>query len=334
MKLRFLIRLGARIGIALGFLAAVIWLAFIPSPKEPPYTFVGAWGGKGHAPGQFDDPTGIAVAGEEVFVADSRNDRIQVFDLQGRFKRQFGSAGAAPGQLGRPMNLAVRDGRLYVAEYVNDRIQVFGLDGTPRAIIGGPGSGPGQFNAPGGVALAANGDLIVADFYNQRVQQLKADGSFVRQWGRSGVIGIGAGQFNYPTDVAVGTDGTVFVADGYNDRIQAFAADGAFSHKWGGPLAMNVFGPFPGWFATVTSLAVDGRGQLFAADFYNHRVQKFSADGTFLTQFGSRGEGRGRFEYVIAVAVAADESVFAVDFGNQRVTRWRPQADSVRDPRP
>ena len=334
MKFRFPIKLGAGIVIALGFLAAVIWLAFIPLPNEPPYTFVGAWGGKGHAPGQFDDPTGIAVAGEEVFVADSRNDRIQVFDLQGRFKRQFGSAGAALGQLGRPMNLAVRDGRLYVAEYVNDRIQVFGLDGTPRAIIGGPGSGPGQFNAPGGVALAPNGDLIVADFYNQRVQQLKPDGSFVRQWGTTDEIGIRGGEFNYPTDVAVGADGTVFVADGYNDRIQAFAADGAFSHKWGGPLAMNVFGPFPGWFATVTSIAIDSRGHVFAADFYNHRVQKFSDNGTFLTQFGSRGEGRGQFEYVIAVAVAENGAVFAVDFGNNRVTRWRAEEASVGDPRP
>ncbi|MGN2393338.1 NHL repeat-containing protein, partial [Pelomicrobium sp. G1] len=61
-------------------LAALGSFAFIPSAKEPAYVFVTAWGEKGDGPGQFDDPTGVAVAGREVFVADSRNGRIQVFD--------------------------------------------------------------------------------------------------------------------------------------------------------------------------------------------------------------------------------------------------------------
>ena len=162
-----------------------------------------------------------------------------------------------------------------------------------------------------------------ADFYNQRIQQLHPDGGFVRQWGTTGKSGVSAGAFNYPTDVAIGPDGTIFVADGYNDRVQAFTADGRFSHKWGGPFAMNIYGPFNGWFATVTSLAVDGEGNVFVADFYNHRVQKFAADGTFLTAFGGEGDGPGRFRYAIAVAVAEDGSVFVADFGNNRVQKFR-----------
>ena len=69
---------------AAAVLAAVLvaaWLAFVPVAKEPPYQFVAAWGGTGDGPGQFDDPTGIAVAGEELFVADARNGRIQVFGV-------------------------------------------------------------------------------------------------------------------------------------------------------------------------------------------------------------------------------------------------------------
>jgi hypothetical protein len=65
---------------------------------------------------------------------------------------------------------------------------------------------------------------------------------------------------------------------------------------------------------------------VFAADFYNHRVQKFAADGTFLTRFGTKGSGAGQFQHAIAVAAAADGTVFAVDFGNDRITRWRPAA--------
>jgi len=200
---------------------------------------------------------------------------------------------------------------------------VFGLDGKPERTMGEPGSKGGQFNAPGGVAVDAKGAIYVADFYNQRIQKLGPDGSFIRQWGETGKIGIRAGQMNYPTDVAIASDGTIYVADGYNDRIQVFTADGQFARKWGGPFAMNIFGPFNGWFATVTSIALDQAGNVFVVDFYNHRVQKFAPDGTFLTSFGERGSGAGQFEHPIAVATAPNGDVFVTDFGNHRVQRWR-----------
>ena len=186
-------------------------------------------------------------------------------------------------------------------------------------------SRPGRFNAPGGVAVASNDDLIVADFYNQRIQRLRRDGAFIWQLGKTGEQGIWAGAFNYPTDVAVGRDGTVFVADGYNDRIQVFGGDGTYLRRWGGPFGLNIFGPFNGWFTTVTGLAVDKVGNLFVADFYNHRVQKFRSDGTFLTSLGKKGNGPGRFNHAIAVAVAEDGSVFVADFGNNRIQKWQPR---------
>jgi DNA-binding beta-propeller fold protein YncE len=303
-------------------LAASAWLTFVPKAEEPGYAFVTAWGEEGSGPGQFRDAIGITVAEGEVFVADSRNGRIQVFDFEGEFKRQFGKPGDGPGELGRPMNLAIEGDELYVAEHWNDRIHIFGLDGTPRRIIGGSGAGPGQFSAPGGVAVAANGDLYIADFYNHRVQQLRPDGAFVRQWGATGENGLWAGEFNYPTDVAVSADGILYVADGYNDRIQAFGPEGRFLHKWGGPFALNISGPFNGWFATVTGIAVDKDGDVFVADFYNHRIQKFAPDGTFLVSFGDKGSAPGQFRYPVAVAAADDGSVYVADFGNSRIQRW------------
>ncbi len=324
-----IVTMGRSLKILAGFcigvlvLAAAGWITFVPSPQEPGYRFVDAWGEQGTRPGQFDDPTGIAVADGEVFVADSRNGRIQVFDLDGHFQRMFGKPGDKPGELGRPMNLTVHDRELYVPEYFNDRIQVFGLDGTPRRIIGSSGSGPGQFSAPVGVGVGENDDLHVADFYGQRVQQLKRNGAFVRQWGTTGRTSHAIGNFYYPTDVTLDHTGNVYVADGYGNRIQVFGPDGKFLRKWGGPLARGIYGPFNGWFTTVTSIAFGPEGNLFAADFYNHRVQKFSPDGTFLVAFGNKGTGPGQFNHPIAVAVADDGTVFVADFGNNRIEKWR-----------
>ncbi len=88
---------------------------------------------------------------------------------------------------------------------------------------------------------------------------------------------------------------------------------------------MNIFGPFRGWFATVTSITVDDMGNIFVADFYNNRIQKFAADGTFLTGFGEKGSGPGHFDHAMAVAVSSDGTVFATDLLNHRVTKWSPK---------
>jgi len=311
-------------GLILAFLVVGACLAFMPSPQEEGYKFVATWGEKGSGPGAFHDPTGIVAHGNQVFVADARNARIQVFDFTGAYQFQFGTQGKQPGQLERPMNLTIANNELYVPDYWNDRIEIFTLEGTPVKTIGLSGNGPGAFNAPGGVAVNEHGDVFVADFYNQRVQRLNADGSFHSQLGTTEQIGIRAGEFNYPTDVALGPDGTLYVADGYNDRIQSFSRNGQFLHKWGGPFAMNIFGPFNGWFATVTSIAVDREGNIFVADFYNHRIQKFAPNGTFLTAFGKEGTGPGEFQYPLAVTVVNDGTVFVTDFGNNRVQKWQP----------
>jgi len=306
-------------------LAAIVAIAgagcsiWSPAPQEPPYQLMKTWGSKGNEPGQFNEPTGIAIAGNEVFVSDSRNARIQVFDLDGNFKRAFGEG--APGQLGRPMNLNTAQGKLYVADYFRDRIQVYTLDGRFLRAVGKAGSGPGEFDAPGGVAVARNGDLYVADFYNQRVQHLHADGGFIRQWGVTRETGVFGGKLGYPTDVAVATNGTLYIADGYNDRVLAYGPNGELMAKWGGPFAMNIHGPWNGWFATVTGIALGPQGNVYVADFYNDRAQKFSPNGEFLNAFGLPGDGTTHT--AIAVAVDSEGSVFVADYANHQIQKWR-----------
>ena len=312
------------LAIALAVPLALASCAWFPDRREPPYEMANSWGGQGAGPGEFSDPNGIAVTGDRVFVADSRNHRIQVFTRAGAFIDQW----PVPEE-GRPMNLDVAEGRLYAADYWNDVIRVYALDsGDLLDSIGGPGDGPGRFRNPGGVAVGPDGHLFVADFANQRIQKLGPDGDFVRQWGTTGKKGyIFGGGFNYPVDVAVAGDGTLFVADGFNDRIQVFGPDGEFRHKWGGPFAANIGGDHFGWFRVPTGIALglDGR-VVFVADQENNRIQKFTRDGDFLTAFGTPHDGAGYTES--AVAVAADGTVYTANLVDNRVETWRPSTAS------
>lgn len=111
---------------------------------DPQGTFLGKWGRLGDAKGQTDTgqgvfwgPRSIAISPKgEVFVTDTGNKRIQVFDLTGGFKRMFGGAGSAPGQFNEEVGLALdAQGAVWVADAWNARLQQISSDGTPLAQI-------------------------------------------------------------------------------------------------------------------------------------------------------------------------------------------------------
>jgi hypothetical protein len=84
---------------------------------------------------------------------------------------------------------------------------------------GSSGAGNGLFYYPSGVAVQANGDVVVADSNNNRVQVFTPSGTYVGQWG---TLGVGNGQFEYPYGIATDGSGNIFVVDSYNERIQKF----------------------------------------------------------------------------------------------------------------
>ena len=112
MKRQRISKITSAFGLGFAVLLVGAYIAFVPFPQEEGYEFVAAWGKKGSGPGEFHDPTGIIAHGNQVFVADARNARIQVFDFSGIYQFQFGTRGKQSGQLERPMNLTIAPNEL------------------------------------------------------------------------------------------------------------------------------------------------------------------------------------------------------------------------------
>jgi len=133
-------------------------------------------GGKRHTltgPGDFSLPTNVAVDKEgNVYVTDTLNNRVEIFDADGAFVSEFGSAGDGPGRFARPKGIAVdSDGHIWVADEVQSRVQVYNKEGQLLIYLGGQGTYPGQFQALYGIAADNhNNRIITSEQFPGRVQ--------------------------------------------------------------------------------------------------------------------------------------------------------------------
>jgi DNA-binding beta-propeller fold protein YncE len=117
------------------------------------------------APGTFARPTNIAVGPNgDVYVSDTLNGRIQIFDADGTFLSMFGKPGDGPGDFARPKGIALdRDGHIWVADADQNRVKVFDREGHLCAYFGEYGYFPGQFALPSGLAVDQNNRVVVAE---------------------------------------------------------------------------------------------------------------------------------------------------------------------------
>jgi DNA-binding beta-propeller fold protein YncE len=333
------------------------------SQNASPPIFSLKWGAAGGGPGQFNDPEGVAVGPDgRVYVVDTENHRVQVFDSNGKFLFAWGSLCELSsgkgcqnpdgnGQFKEPEGIiAAPDGTIYVADSGNDRIELFEADGRFRARWGNSGAGEGQLSNPVGLALDKQGDLFVADTLNQRLEVFNAAGVFVRAWGSKGSAD---GQFKFPSGVAVDPDsGVVYVTDNGNHRVERFDLFGAFIGVWGSLCALVGDEQTPagtgcqspqgeGQFKLPFGIALDKPGNVYVVDQGNRRIQIFDPVGHFLFQWGSSCDlgsgagcvdpdgpgplerGDGQFLSPKGIAIASDGTIYIADSDNNRVQVFR-----------
>jgi DNA-binding beta-propeller fold protein YncE len=279
-------------------------------------------GSQGSESGQLLQPRNVTVSPQGlIFVADSGNHRVQVFDQDGNFNQGWGAFGSEPGKFNEPWGIAADEDFVYVADTWNHRIQKFSHDGELIDIFGQSGSptdgqiGEGLFFGPRAVVVRDDGNIVVTDTGNHRLQLFNSDGQFIQALGSQGTL---PGQFYEPVGLGVGDDGSIFVADTWNGRIQNFGQDLLPLNEWS----------VDAWYGESINnkpyMAVGSRGQIYVTDPEGYRVLIFDSDGQYVGRFGQYSNEIDGFALPVGIATDDTGKVYVADAGNSRILIFEP----------
>eukprot|EP00112_Aurelia_sp_Birch-Aquarium-sp1_P016051 Seg3600.2 transcript_id=Seg3600.2/GoldUCD/mRNA.D3Y31 product="E3 ubiquitin-protein ligase TRIM71" protein_id=Seg3600.2/GoldUCD/D3Y31 len=197
-----------------------------------------------------------------------------------------------------PFRVNVRQGRNYAG--VGHCMLQFGSEGESES----------QLCRPWGVCTDRDGNIIVADRSNNRIQIFDCKGNFMYKFGSAGSRN---GQFDRPAGVSVDNQNRIIVADKDNHRVQIFKLDGTFVLKFGERGSKN------GQFTYPWDTAANSEGRILVSDTRNHRVQLFSQDGTFINKYGFEGPLWKHFDSPRGVAFNHEGHMVVTDFNNHRL---------------
>lgn len=309
----------------------------------------------------FKLPAGIAVdASGTVFVADKDNHAIRKISPDGQVTTlvQHPFQNLQQIDLDPAGNVVVTNGNAISKVSPDGKVTTFaGLaesgdvnDGTGGAnwgIADGQGEAA-RFNGPGGLAVDATGTVFVADTWNNTIRKITSDAAVTTfaglpagyppaEFSTNCSDGQGShARFFMPNDVAVDRTGNVYVADTHNNAIRKITPSGQVT-TLAGLSPFSSVGSADGFgasarFASPHGTAVDGSGNLYVADSYNHTVRKIAPAGAVTTLAGSPGlsgsnDGDGaaaRFYYPKGVAADRTGNIYVSDTGNHTVRRITP----------
>ncbi len=308
------------------------------------------YGGAGSDLGELLDPRDVDVDAQgNIYVVEGNGHRVSLLSSTGELIRRFGSEGEGDGQFLFPVGVVVlTNGNVAVSSQNSRRIHIFNSSGVFQYAFGEWGDEAWQFDGPTYMARDSSNNLYISDWYLRSIQKFTVNGTYVSAIRNSGRTN---GRFVVPTDVAYDSIGNMYVLDNGN-RLQKFTNSGTYIstvipegilgygawHMFISPddrifissetsvdvydlsgnhlmaLGEGVGGSGDGQFNNPRGISMDSAGNVYVAEPYNHRIQKFNGTtGAFISKWGTRGIGDGQFALSDMIFITPNDDVYVGD---------------------
>ena len=263
-----------------------------------------------YGPGQtpFKAPLSTYVFDNKIYVADTDNSRIMIYDYNGKYLSQFGKKTGTPGSMAAPAAVMVLNNEIYVVDIAQAIVIVYDMQGKYKRILGNL-----QFIKPVSIAYA-NERYYILDTGAMGVNILDKNGKLIKFFGKQGDK---PGEFYCPDGLDV-RDNKLYVADSNNNRIQVFDLDGKFLQEWKGKDASGA-----GGYSIPRGIAFDRQGNLYTAEMLSGRVSITDAKGVNLSAFSYAEPPEGEIEDSMLVPTStfidSGNRLYVTEMGNSRI---------------
>lgn len=269
--------------------------------------------------GPLNNPLDAAVNPDNglLYVADTGNRRIAVFDLKAKGKPQFEfSRLDGNNKLLAPDYLAIsRDGEVYVSDRRLGTIFVFSGRGRfIRKLT--PNHDPNFIWSPLGIYIDRTGNLYVTDVNYNRILKLDSYGRVQFSFGKAGAVASvneGKGKLYFPNDISLDDKNNIYVSDSNNRRVQIFGPKGK-------PKTVIGVGGLPRGLCVET---VSKKTYVYVVDALAHQVNIFDSKGNLEYTFGKQGTANAEFLYPNGLTIGDDGAIYVVDKKNKRIQVWK-----------
>ena len=228
------------------------------------------------SPGELNNPRSLAIHYKtgNVYLADTNNQRVQVFNYNGDYLFMFCE------KMNGPIGICVSQSKVFVTQYNSHCINMYELEGKLVKSVGSEGNGEAQFNQPLGLDVSdRTNNIYVCDFRNHRIQILTEELKYHSM--------LGIDLLEYPYDVKVTRD-RVLVLDESNPCMFVFDSDHVLTNR----LITRGVGKQTNY---PCCFDIDREYNIIMGDFNNHCVYVFNQEGKQIHKFGKEGQGIGEF---------------------------------------
>jgi streptogramin lyase len=217
-----------------------------------------------------------------------------------------------------------------VAVDSKDRIYVYSRSEHPMVVFDREGNflkswGEDILKDAHGLFIDAEDNIYCVERNTHVMHKFTPDGELLMTLGTPDKPGAEGEPFNLPTDLALGPDGEMFITDGYgNARVHKYSPDGELIMSWGKP------GKGPGEFNLPHCVWVDRRNRVMVADRQNNRIQFFTLDGEYITEWGDFRHPDDIFvdENDIVYVAELDQRVTILTLDGKILAQWGSQRGS------